>query len=249
MYGECECFVMQMLYVCVLCAFCGSSQCCVLHGLQFVNAGRGCNRRPYRRGILQSRSHNCFIGSNGGPIYQASPLLSYAFSISIKATNKHTLLIHVISIRRSIMNRLSFCSSFSETTLYITNHTILYPSVHPIFHNKHTQFTNHIYNSYIILQFRNITSIISFKSYLTLVMAVYRVECRMPLIVFFKREELEYVCEKCHDSRAEVSHKFTRLPRYNAKYKFEFLIYNFYLFEILTLVFSFSKLRIFLCCQ
>ena len=44
-YGECECFVMQMLYVCVLCASCGSSQCCVLHDLQFVNAGRGCNRR------------------------------------------------------------------------------------------------------------------------------------------------------------------------------------------------------------
>ena len=40
-YGECECFVMQMLYVCVLCASCGSSQCCVLHDLQFVNAGRG----------------------------------------------------------------------------------------------------------------------------------------------------------------------------------------------------------------
>ena len=62
--GECECFVMQMLYVCVLCASCGSSQCCVLHDLQFVNTGRGCNRRPYRRGILQSRSHNCFIGSH-----------------------------------------------------------------------------------------------------------------------------------------------------------------------------------------
>ena len=30
-YGECECFVMQMLYVSVLCASCGSSQCCVLH--------------------------------------------------------------------------------------------------------------------------------------------------------------------------------------------------------------------------
>ena len=29
-YGECECFVMQMLYVCVLYASCGSSQCCVL---------------------------------------------------------------------------------------------------------------------------------------------------------------------------------------------------------------------------
>ena len=62
-YGECECFVMQM-YVCGLCASCGNSQCCILHDLQFVNAGRGCNRRPYRRGILQSQSHNCFIGSH-----------------------------------------------------------------------------------------------------------------------------------------------------------------------------------------
>ena len=55
-YGECECFLMQMFVSCV--------QCCVLHDLQFVNAGRGCNRRPYRRGILQSRSHNCSIGSH-----------------------------------------------------------------------------------------------------------------------------------------------------------------------------------------
>ena len=41
MYGECESFVMQILYVCVLCASCGSSQCYILHDLQFVNAGRG----------------------------------------------------------------------------------------------------------------------------------------------------------------------------------------------------------------
>ena len=46
--------VRQMLYVCVLCASCGSSQCCVLHDLRFVNAGQGCKRRPYGRGILQS---------------------------------------------------------------------------------------------------------------------------------------------------------------------------------------------------
>ena len=38
-YGKRECFVIQMLYVCVLCTSCGSSQCCVLHDLQFVNAG------------------------------------------------------------------------------------------------------------------------------------------------------------------------------------------------------------------
>ena len=43
-WGGGECFVMQMLYVCVLCASCGSSQCCVLHDLQFVNAGQGCNK-------------------------------------------------------------------------------------------------------------------------------------------------------------------------------------------------------------
>ena len=45
-YGKYECFVMQMLYVCVLCASCGSSQCCILLDLQFVNASRGCKRRP-----------------------------------------------------------------------------------------------------------------------------------------------------------------------------------------------------------
>ena len=61
MYGKCECFVMLMLYVCVLCASCGSSQCCILHDSQFVN-GRGCNRRPYVRGILQSRSQDCIVG-------------------------------------------------------------------------------------------------------------------------------------------------------------------------------------------
>ena len=57
-YGKYECLVMQMLCVC------GSSQCCILHDLQFVNAGRRCKRRPYGRGILQSRSHDYLIGSH-----------------------------------------------------------------------------------------------------------------------------------------------------------------------------------------
>ena len=30
----------------------------------FVNAGCRCKRRPYGRGILQSRSHNCLVGSH-----------------------------------------------------------------------------------------------------------------------------------------------------------------------------------------
>ena len=36
-----EVIVIQMLYVCILCAYCGSPYFCVLHDLQFVNAGRG----------------------------------------------------------------------------------------------------------------------------------------------------------------------------------------------------------------
>ena len=38
-YAKYECFVMQMLHVCVLCASCGSSQCCILHDL--VDDARG----------------------------------------------------------------------------------------------------------------------------------------------------------------------------------------------------------------
>ena len=48
--------------VCVLCAF--SSQFCVLHDLQFVNAGRAYKRQPYERGTLQRWSHDCLVGSH-----------------------------------------------------------------------------------------------------------------------------------------------------------------------------------------
>ena len=47
-YGKYVCFIMYM--VCVLCASCGSPQYCVL-----VEDARG---------ILQSRSHDCLIGSH-----------------------------------------------------------------------------------------------------------------------------------------------------------------------------------------
>ena len=63
-YAKCECLVMQMVYVCVLYASCGSPQCCVLHDFQFVNAGRGFKRRLYGRDILQSRSHDCLVGNH-----------------------------------------------------------------------------------------------------------------------------------------------------------------------------------------
>ena len=44
--------IVQMLYVCVLGVSCASSRCCILHDLQFVNAGRGCQRGPYGRAIF-----------------------------------------------------------------------------------------------------------------------------------------------------------------------------------------------------
>ena len=61
-YEKCECFFMQC--VCVLCASCDSSQCGVLHDLQFNNAGRRRKKRSYGRDILQSRSHDCLVGSH-----------------------------------------------------------------------------------------------------------------------------------------------------------------------------------------
>ena len=71
---------MQMLYVCISCASCGSSKCSVMRDLQFVNAGRGCKRRPYGRGILQSRSHNCLVGSHEC-IFLFTPSCCSAFMI------------------------------------------------------------------------------------------------------------------------------------------------------------------------
>ena len=80
-YGKCECFVMQMLYVCVLCAFCGSSQCCILHDLQFLIAGQGCKRRPYGRGILPSWSHNCLVLAMSVSFCLPHPVAVSAFMI------------------------------------------------------------------------------------------------------------------------------------------------------------------------
>ena len=60
--SSCRCF-----YVCVSWTSCGSPQCCILHDLQFVNAGRGCKWRPYGRGIfrtilLKAASHHIPTG-------------------------------------------------------------------------------------------------------------------------------------------------------------------------------------------
>ena len=81
--GKNKCFDMQKVYVCVVCAYCGSSQCCVLHDLQFVNAGRRCKRLPYGSGILQSRSHDCLVGNHDGSFCLPHPVAGSAFIISI----------------------------------------------------------------------------------------------------------------------------------------------------------------------
>ena len=125
MYGECECFVMQMLYVCVLCALCGSSQLCVLHDLQFVNAGRGCNRRPYRRGIYTHPSnyrHRCSFKLYPNISQQRPTLTSIEGSPACLRTFRFfTLSCHLIfMIYRSYRLIMKACSFF--TCLLYTVH-------------------------------------------------------------------------------------------------------------------------------
>ena len=55
-YGKYECF-RHTYIVCFVCIMWAVFNAHILHDLQFVNAGPGCKRRPYGRGILQSRSH------------------------------------------------------------------------------------------------------------------------------------------------------------------------------------------------
>ena len=55
---------MQMLFVGVLCEFCGSPQCWILHDLQFVYAGRGCREVTIWKGDLRESL------LDGGPCYE-----------------------------------------------------------------------------------------------------------------------------------------------------------------------------------
>ena len=95
-YGKCECFVMQILYACVLCASCVSFQCCVLYDLQFVNAGRGCKMRPYGRGILQSRSYENLVGSHVVVVIDL-PLRRVAPTTQLLQSSPARRLFHLIS--------------------------------------------------------------------------------------------------------------------------------------------------------
>ena len=51
LYGKCECRHADVVCLCLVCIL---WQFSMLHDLQFVNAGRGCKRRPYG-------SHECFL--------------------------------------------------------------------------------------------------------------------------------------------------------------------------------------------
>ena len=77
-YGKCECFVMHMVYVYVLCASCGSSQGCVLHDLQFVNAGRVCKGR-------KTRSYDCLVSSHRVSNSVYTILLQRVFLLFVEA--------------------------------------------------------------------------------------------------------------------------------------------------------------------
>ena len=127
-YEERECFVMQMLYVWVLCASCGSSQCCALHDLRFVNAGRGCKRRPYRRGILQSRSHNCFIGSHECLLLLTHPVPVSALMICrglCACTEILWMCVLYVSVWSKVRPRTFGCGAMGSALLFIVRSRLL----------------------------------------------------------------------------------------------------------------------------
>ena len=62
-YGKYECFVMQMLYVCILCAYSGSSQCCMLHDLQFVNAKGDHVEEAYFDNLITDNFDSCITAT------------------------------------------------------------------------------------------------------------------------------------------------------------------------------------------
>ena len=72
---------MHMLYVYVLCASCGSSECCVLHGFQFVNAGPRCKRRPYREAYSRAGLMTAFYVAMSVSFCSPHPVAVSAFII------------------------------------------------------------------------------------------------------------------------------------------------------------------------
>ena len=76
-YGKCECFACRCCMF-VSCVHTVAVLNAALHDLQFVNAGRGCKRQPYRRGILQSWSHDRLVGS-----YECLLLFPHAVAVSV----------------------------------------------------------------------------------------------------------------------------------------------------------------------
>ena len=127
-YGKCECFVVQMLYVFVLCASCDSSQCYVLHDLQFVNAGQGCNKGPYRRGILQSRSHNCFIGSHECLLLFTPSCCSECFIICrglCACIQMVWMCVLCVSFGAKVIPRTFGCVAISSALLFIVRSRLL----------------------------------------------------------------------------------------------------------------------------
>ena len=123
-YGRYECFVMQM-YVCVLCSSCGSSQCCILQDLQFVNVDRGCKRRSYGRVILPQRWYPIpfFWASRASlPATWLVLLLTKAGDVNHESnpgptthTNKHTPVIWICDLYHKQINKKQTSIRFNHT--------------------------------------------------------------------------------------------------------------------------------------
>ena len=99
-----------------------------MHELQFVITGRGCNRRPYGRGIHQSWSHDCLIGS-----MSVSFCLPYPVAVSAciicsglcASTEMLSICVLYVSFGSKVVPRTFGCVAMGSAVLFILRSILL----------------------------------------------------------------------------------------------------------------------------
>ena len=118
---------MQMLDVCVLCASCGSSQCCVLHDLQFVNAGQECKKLHTSQYKHKTQDHIPYTN-----IQHSKAKKHYAQQEAIKNT-VHTSNTHYYNVNCPFSNHTFTVDAKSHPSLLCNTHTHNIPLTAPTY--------------------------------------------------------------------------------------------------------------------
>ena len=126
--GRVSVLSMHRFYECVLCASCNSSECCVLHDLHFTNADPACKRRPYGKGIFESRSHNCFVCNHECLLLFTHPVALSAFIICsglCVCTEMLWLCVLYVCFGSKVRSRTFGCVAMYSAVLFILRFRLL----------------------------------------------------------------------------------------------------------------------------